>query len=350
MLNLEANFDGKNESTPKDHYFIQFGKTPKIGLNSHAAFIVVDHYLKARKQSRKVWRRDKQLYNVNWSDPKGNAKVSKSINYLEIANYVRANGYFHPNDFDLPPMECFWLDVSFPIKMDFHVHDATGTLTMELGIPQQQYGTNFPMRPRLQREGHLYGSFQPQLIRRIISLRQKLIAESNLAIKDEWIFDLRALISDCVSLVDIALNQIYIKAEYDPIPGWKFDKSKLGDRHGRRLNDKLKWVFKIVGRPLNIQPEMASLTTLREIRNHLMHFDPPCLVITIEEAVLWLNQIIDVGLILIKIRKAIGVEISSDLVDFILQKEAVFCPKHIGKPRKPLGHTSNEDYYSSTWP
>ncbi len=80
-----------------------------------------------------------------------------------------------------------------------------------------------------------------------------------------------------------------------------------------------------------------------------MHFDPPSLVITIEEATIWLNQIIDIGIILIKIRKAINAEISYELVNFILQREAIFSPKPTTRKRKPLKDTPESDYSSSTW-
>jgi hypothetical protein len=332
------------------HRFLRFGDKPLFGLESEGAFLVVEHFLKKVKQSRKRWRRDRNTYSVNWSAPKGKVQTSKEINYLVLVRHLRTNGRFEPQFFNLPDMECFWLDVSFPIKMNFHTHDETGTLTMNQQIPLQQYGKGFPINPSLQREGHLYGSFQPHLIRRIISLRTRLVENSHLAIEDDWIFDLRSLISDTVSLVDIALNQLHIKAEYDPLPSWTFDKSKLGDRHGRRMNDKLKWVHLICGKAANIQAEEGSLKTLREVRNHLMHFDPPCLVITIEEAAEWLNKIIDVGKILVKMRKAIGVEISTDLVTFLVQKEVFFDPMKPGWKRKPLRSNPREDYASSTWP
>ncbi len=80
-----------------------------------------------------------------------------------------------------------------------------------------------------------------------------------------------------------------------------------------------------------------------------MHFDPPSLVITIEEATLWLNQIVDLGKILVKFRRAIGQDISIDIINFLLQKEAVFVP-HNNEKRQPIDLEKKEDYYSSTWP
>lgn len=331
------------------HKFIQLTDKPKKGLNTEASFIIVDHYLKSIKQSRDKWRKEKRGLTLNYVEPNGENKQSKPINYLVIAEQIRTTGNFNPETFNLPKMECFWLDQSLDMKINFHMTDHTGTLGIVSGIPQQQYGDNYPIIPHLQREGHLYKTFQPQLLNRIVTQRTKLIENSNLAVEDEWVFDLRTLISDTISLIDITLTQFYIKAEYDPLPGWKFDKDKLGERHGRRLNDKFKWIYQVTGNNLNIEPELVSLNMLKDLRNHLMHFDPPSLVITLEEAALWLNQIIDIGVILVKIRKAINAEVSIGLVNFILQKEVVFVPLTTITARKPIGSSPNEDYFSSTW-
>lgn len=332
------------------HKFILLADNPKSGMNSCAGFLVVDHYFKTIQQSREKWRKGKQLLSCNWITHNGEKRQSKPINYLKIAEQIRTRGLFNPAEFDLPPMECFWLDHSLDMKLNFHMTDDTGTLGIISGVPQQQYGDKYPIKPNLQREGHLYTTFQPQLLGRIISQRKKIIETSNFAVQDEWVFDLRTLISDTISLIDITLTQFYIKAEYDPLPNWKFDKLKLGERHGRRLNDKFKWIFQVTGNNLNIESELFSLNMLKDLRNHLMHFDPPSLIITLEEATIWLNQIIDIGVILIKIRKAINADVSLGLVNFILQREAIFVPNDMSIKRKPIGEKPNEDYFSATWP
>jgi hypothetical protein len=68
-----------------------------------------------------------------------------------------------------------------------------------------------------------------------------------------------------------------------------------------------------------------------------------------EEATIWLNQIVDIGKILIKMRKALNVEVSIGLINFLLQEEAIFVPFKTGQ-REPLNPNRQEDYYSSTWP
>lgn len=332
-----------------DHKFILPTGAPRKGLNTRAAFIIVDYYLKGISQSRNRWKKDTKDYNVNWTNLKGERTSSESINYLGIAEHLRKERRFFPEKFNLPPMECFWMDHSLDLKIDIHMSDHTGTLGIKSGVPQQQYGDNYPIDLNLQREGHLYTSFQRQLTHRIISERSRLIENSDSSLTDKWVFDLRSLVSDCISLLDITLNQLYIKAEYAPLPHWNFDKKKLGSRHGRRLVDKLKWIFQISQNRLNIEREKESLFSLRDLRNHLMHFDPPSLIITLEEANLWLNQIIDIGLILIKIREAIGAEVSSSLVNFILQEEVSFNPKNMGRNRSPFNSEFNDGYKKSTW-
>lgn len=330
------------------HKFILFSENAKTGMVTLANSLVVNHYYKSSLSIEKM-RKDKRFVNVNWETPNGEKQVSKPINYSVISEYIRNRGGFSSTEFNLPRMDCFWLDHSLDMKINFQVTDETGTFGLVSGIPQQQYGKNYPIEPKLTREGSLFTTFQPQLLNRIIKLRSKLIEYSELAFTDDWIFDLRSLINDSISLLDITLTQLYIKAQYDKLPNWKFDKEKLGTRHGRRLNDKLRWIYQISGKNLNIEPENNALQNLKEIRNHLMHFDPPSLVITVEEATHWLNDIINLGIILIKIRQTIGVEVSEGLINFILQKEAIFTLKNKDELRKPVGMDVTEDYRSSTW-
>ena len=245
------------------------------------------------------------------------------------------------------------MDFPLDAKINFHFFDKDGSEAVILagGVQQQQYGANYPINPKIDREGHLYTQMQTQLIKRIIRLRTKLAETSNLALEDDWIFDFRSLINDVISLVDITLMQLYIKAEYDPLPNWKFDKERLGEKHGRRINEKFAWIYEITGShfPMNATKEMKSFESLRKLRNHLMHFDPPSLVILLEEATVWLNEVIDVGFFLIKMRDAIGIDLSVELIDYILQKEIAFNPEQRFSKRLPI-NSANAGYLSSCWP
>ncbi len=334
------------------HKFITQTLKPKQGMIPEAGLNLTNYYLNDNKGiGLENWKKEKRDFTVNWFDKAQKPQESQKINYRIICDHIRDTGSFSTQFFNLPTIECFWMDHSLDMKIDFHHSDHLGeTLGIASGIPQQQYGEKYPIKPLLKREGNLYTSFQPQLMARVMRERGTLIENSDKALEDEWVFQLRTLISDTISLLDITLNQVYIKAEYDPLPGWKFDKNKIGERHGRRLNDKLKWVFQITGTPINIESEKASLESLKELRNHLMHFDPPSLVVTIEEAAIWLNQLIDIAMILVKIRKALKVEVSTSLINLILQKEVQFIPKHTQTKRQPLNNLSQEDYSSTRWP
>jgi len=334
---------------PAGHMYITLSDKPKTGINTEVCFSIIRHYF-IDKKSRKKWYKDKNLYNINWQDNNGNKKSSKPINYLNIAEYLREKGFFNPKDFDLPDFECHWLDKSVDVSINFHKFDASTkeALTMADGTPSQQFGDKYPIKPRLDREGHFFTTFQPQLLKRIIRNRTALIENSNNALHYDWVLDLRTLINDTISLLEITLNQIYIKAQFDPLPGWTFDTNKIGDKHGRRLVDKLKWIRQISGHNLNIESERDSLDSLRELRNHFNHFDPPSLVITLEEATEWLNQIIDIGLILFKIRKTMNLQTSTPLINFLLQKEAIFNPEPAFVERTTLDSEKN-GYLSSTW-
>ncbi|MGH2666642.1 hypothetical protein [Flavobacterium sp.] len=333
----------------KEHKYLSFSDKPRVNANTDAASMIVN-FLFGNQQSLNKWRKDKKGYNINWTDQNQKRQISESINYIIISNFIRENGYFDTKNFNLPKIECFWLDFSLDIKINWHTHDETAPtgLAIHDGVGQQQYGEKYPISPKLNREGHSFTTMQPQLLHRIVTLRNKLIENSHLALEDDWFFDLRSLINETVSIVEITLNQIYNKAEYNPLPNWKFDKTKLGEKHGRRFEDKLSWIFKISGNHLGAENYIEAVNNLRELRNHMMHFDPPSLVITIEEASIWLNQVIDVGYLLIRMRKAIGAEVSLQLINFILQKEVMFIPEVHFSKRLPLGNP-DFDYASSTW-
>jgi hypothetical protein len=334
-----------------NHKYIQFSDKPPSGFVSQAAALLTNHYLREVKQPINKWKSDKKLYNVSWPHPKTKKEIkSNHVSYLIFAKTLREDGLFDSEKFNLPPIECFWLDRTIDVSINFHYFDKGGSHAMSIadGTPQEQYGDKYPIKPKLDREGHIFTTFQPQLINRIIRERKSLIENSDKCLKAEWILDLRALINDSISLLDITLNQLYIKAEYSPEPGWTFDTEKIGPKNSRRIKDKLKWVRQITGNPLNIEAEFSKLDRLRILRNHLNHFDPPTLVITLEEAVGWLNDILYVGQILIKIREALRVPVSASLINLIIQKEAVFNPEEAFKNRLPLIE-GDSGYTTSIW-
>jgi hypothetical protein len=156
------------------------------------------------------------------------------------------------------------------------------------------------------------------------------------------------MISNCISLVDITLNQFYIKAEYDPLPGWQFDKKLVGERVNRRLTDKLHWIKQIAGvSPDDIGDELQALNVLKALRNHTQHFDPPCFGFTLEEAVIWLNLIPMIGSLLFKIRNLIGTDFNGQIVEMMLLPKVEFHGSVLFD-RKRLPHDQT-GYVTTRW-
>lgn len=312
----------------------------------------MDFYLPSLKQSLSKWQKDKKLYGVNWHQiSTGKPMVSSPLNYLVFSKILREQGVFEPEKLNLPPMECHWLDRTLDVSMNFHYFDdgSKNALFILDGTPQEQYGEKYPIKPSIDREGHIFTTFQPQLIKRIIRERKSLIENSEKCLTPDWVMDFRALINDSISLLDITLTQLYIKAEYSPEPGWTFNVEKLGQKNNRRMKDKLKWVRQISGNAFDIEFEFTKLDRLRILRNHLNHFDPPTFVITLEEAVSFLNDILYIGQILIKIRQTIKVPISVSLINLIIQREAHFNPeKAFEKSLLIEGQSGGHNFYLET--
>jgi len=330
------------------HYFIKKDKNALTGLNTTLSFSIIDSFLTSIKQNRRKWKKDSKLYSIEWNR-KEQTFNSQEINYKIISEHLRDNHGFVPEKLNLPGMGCEWMDNTLDLGMDFHIleKDKKSALTITNGNTKKYLGESFPIEPALDREGQFFSTFQPQLIRKIILDRNNLISDSHLIMKPMWILNLRSLINDSISLIDICLNHIYIKAEYNPEPNWKFDKDILGERHNRRFMDKLKWVKQITGNNLNIEKERKILLELKNIRNHLNHFDPPTLAITIEEATNWLNDVLYIGVVLFNIREALKVPVSTDLINFLLQRTVSFVPKKTCENRIPLNNSTG--YKSSIW-
>lgn len=197
-------------------------------------------------------------------------------------------------------------------------------------------------------KGTICSSLQPIVQREILARWHNLLLTSPDFAKDEWMGELRYLFSDCVSLIDMTLLQIRTKAEFSPLDAWSPDLSRLGPRQNR-LHDKLHWLYVITGRHMpDITDELRALKTIRELRNHTHHFDPPCFGFTLEEVAGWLNCVPLIARLAWKTRTHVGASLSSPLIKLLLLPEVVFVPRNAEKPRVPLG--DNVGYRSTTWP
>ncbi|RYZ78167.1 MAG: hypothetical protein EOP04_30215, partial [Proteobacteria bacterium] len=304
---LLMSIQGIPKGDPMHRYF-EFLE-PRVGAISQASLTLTNLYLPGLRQSIRKWREDKRKFKIYNGDLK---RESKEFNYLSISEFIRRNWYFEHKEFDLPWLHECWLDHTNNHRMNFHRRvDDKPWISFTDGDLDKVYNEKFPVTPSIGREGILLSSFFEPLIDRIIKKRIKLVESSHEALSLDWIFELKDLINDTVSSVDILLNTIYTKAELDPLPKWTFSKQKLGEKHARRLTDKIKWIFQIGGQHLDISKESNSLTFLKELRNHLNHFDPPCFCATLEEIANWLNMITDIGVIHLKIREALSLKPST---------------------------------------
>ncbi len=255
---------------------------------------------------------------VNWSNPADGEKCSSDrMSFEIIEEYLLRNNRFDHKAFKLYEIGSNWLDSSVEFALAQHAVGSDGqAVKIRLPLP---FGPTFPICPLIDREGVLYNSFQNSLAKRIVSLHRRLVEQSHQFMSADWLYDLISMISNSISIVDITLNQLYIKAQYDPLPSWKFDQETLGSRMNRRLMDKFHWIKQITGiSPDNIEEELRALKTLKSLRNHTQHFDPPCFGFSLEEAAGWMNLIPTIGWLLHKIRKMVGAQCNEEIVEMIL--------------------------------
>ena len=248
-----------------------------------------------------------------------------------LSEHMRDNRELDCAAIDLPRIECDWLDGMTAIaKPDAPIATVTGDeyAKFALALP---YGDGFPFTPCIDREGVAYRSLQVPIQRNIARLYQHLIDDSHLVVGMDgaWLTDFRMLINECVSAVDVTLHQLYFMAQYQGgALGFRFDEEKLGLRYGTRLRDKLSWVGRITGRPLDdAEHEVNSFIVLKDLRNHFNHFDPPCVAYTVEDAVSWLNRVPDVGRLLLKIRAKLNAQLNEALIAVIFLSPVRFNPR-----------------------
>lgn len=286
-------------------------------------------------------------FQFKWSDNKGK-ETSGTISFEAIVEYIKENRSFDPASFTFPPIQSQWLDSSVHISLPNQLgEDANGRgVTINLGLP---FGEKFPIKPGIDRPGVAMSSFQGSILSNIARLHRNLVETSDKALEIDglWLNNLRLLFNECVSLLDVTLHQLYFMAEYRGHElGWNFMKDKLGKRHGVRLSDKLSWIGQITKRPLdNAEKELQSFKILKEVRNHLNHFDPPCFAYTMEDIVSWLNLVPDVGRLMWKIREKLDTQISTQLIAVILLTRVEYVPPYKAHP--PPEHEVG--YKSCVW-
>jgi hypothetical protein len=289
---------------------------------------------------------------VHWDRDRGEGQGgtkdhfdSKPIS-LRILERHLENGEFNYESFNLFDPRCDWLDAQSHFATQSHYTDPDGE-SASFKYPTA-LGDSFPLIPALDREGQIFRSFQAHIEDHILTLHKSLVEKSNESHTLSWFQDLRSYASECVSMIDAMLHQLYFKAEYSPLPGWKFERDALGNRHGRRLSDKLGWVYRITGNDLNAKEELEVFDRIKALRNHLQHFDPPCLCFTLEiDVVGWLNAMPSVAMLAWKIRRCLRSPLSVRLIRMLLTPPVEFVPEYPDNLRSALG--KGMGYASTCW-
>ena len=337
---------GNYQSNPNHRYFKNTNNF-ESDYKSKVIFYLLERHCKDIGNSRKEWKKDNQIYHCT-GETQGIRWRSRPINYKLLNKYITSKQSFSYADFGFPPYHSFFLDSSVDLSINFHIPNGKfGMLIQDYSVVQR-FGHSVKITPQLDREGFTFSSLQPLLITEIIKLRKKLIENSHQALQPHWFFMFKELINNSISIVDMTLLQYYIKAEHAPEVNWTFDKNILGEKFSRRLTDKLKWIFQITGKNIDIEYEKKALLELNKIRNHLNHFDPPSFCATLEEVAVWLNQVVHMGGILFKIRIETGQLLSEEVMNLMLQPVIEFEPEPIFQNRVPL-NTQVFGYNSAIW-
>lgn len=209
-------------------------------------------------------------------------------------------------------MWCDWMDYS----LNFNSVDFKAISFIELDL-KNVFGKTNTNKWTLTEPTIFIPTFFNALSKHIIRKRDYLVSNSNEMLNQEWLLELRSFISDTISILDITLNRIHYKAEYDKPNNWTFNNEKLGDRNGR-LMDKLKWIKQITNSGLpDISTEKKALKRLKELRNQLTHFDPPFIQLKLSEMETIINDTIEVFKLAYKIRKTIDIELSPFLINLL---------------------------------
>lgn len=283
---------------------------------------------------------------VNWTDKEGVPRTTR-CRFDDIVDHVVQSCDFDLEALGFPPFG------SLTRREDFHYSHNIPPITDHTGAFQVRcvgsLGEEFPLVPTLDREGMIFTSVEGVLYGSVLELRARLVEQSAGMILEgpTWFNALRMLINDVVAAVDITLNHMYLLAKHSPKSGWRFVPARLGERHGRRMEDKLRWVEAITTRQLNAVEPRAAFNELRELRNHLNHFDPPCLAYSVEDAARWLNLVPRVGELLWEIRKCMEEPLARDLVRWLLQRPVTVQPRDPSRPRPTQLATAG--YASTRW-
>lgn len=329
--------------------------------------ILIEQYTN-QTQPLKKWRKVPH-FRIPWTDTTSKVPVTRQSALLRfdwlVEHITKHRGVNHSLLGLGPPELCRWNWMDAHLTYWGHYapcNQEPGSLSVALPLA---LGASFPVVPAIDREGFATSSLQIHLQHGLLKARNRVILESpsfvpqvidrergeHAQIMMSGTPPLAALIefvSLCVSVVDITLMQAYYAGFYAPVEtGLSFHKEVMGPATGRRVADKLKWVRALSGKELGASVEIDAFNQLKSIRNHLSHFDPPCLAVSIDDVAGWLSKTSILAWLLIKIRLCLGVPVSGPLIQMAMLPPVVAVPRDPAHQRHPP--SDGAGYVSSTW-
>jgi hypothetical protein len=330
--------------------------TPSLTHIRDAADRILASYY-GKSMSITQWR-DADWLVMRWKENgSGKFQLSLPFRFESICCLLQERRQFVPAAFNFPALLSGWLDASVEMAPQFHImnSEAPGE-AITIQVPSA-ISEKFPVVPQLDREGRAFSSLQLPLLQSFLELRVRLVETSaDLFQSNDWLRDLFSYLSTSVALVDNTLHQLYYRAQFESERhGWSFDAKRLGPTHGQRIRKKLAWVGLITGNPLDTCPrEVERFINLKNVRNHIAHFDPPVLAFTIEDVASWLNCARDVAIVLAEIRRLAKEPLCLPLVEILLAPNVVHVPANPGQRRLPqppnIGYASSCSTPDTEWP
>lgn len=344
---------------------VEDSQPPDLLRTRELTKIVVEQYANT-EQGLKKWRQTKPFV-IDWTE-RGTARRSVALRFDALVEHLRTHRKLQCEQLGLCAPERArdnWMDADVTTWGHYAPTSNNGTpntLTLQLRLA---LGPTFPVSPAIDREGFATTSPQLHLQRGLLQARARVIQEAPLFVPQKFdrnkgehaqfimggnppLAALMEFFNLWVSIVDITLMQAYYAGYYAPKEtGLTFRDKFMGPATGRRVSDKIKWVRALSGSDLNAPDELKVFNELKDVRNHLAHFDPPCFAVTVEDVARWLSRVPDLAWLLIKIRRCLKVPISAYIIQMAL------CPSVVAVPRdaKHVRHPQRDEvgYRSSAW-
>ena len=339
---------------------------PDLQKTRELAKVVIEQYTN-REQGLKKWRQ-MPAFVIDWTDDKKIQRKSAPIRFDWLVNHLIEHRKIQHEQLGLCKPDRArdnWMDADVTTWGHYAPtsnNGAPNTLTFNLRLA---LGPKFPVTPAIDREGFATTSPQLHLQRGLLLARARILNEAQLLVPQKFDRDkgehaqfimggnpplaaLMEFFNLWVSIVDISLMQAYYAGYYaSNETGLVFRETLMGPATGRRVSDKIKWIRALSGVELNAREEIKTFKALKDVRNHLAHFDPPCFAVTIDDIAGWLSKVPDLAWLLIKIRQCLKLPISGYIIQMAL------CPLVLAVPRDPRHerHVQRDEvgYRSSTW-